>query len=296
MSARVRGRAAVGSEVREGTLAGGLPYLAIGSGPPVVVLAGLDGMGGTTNPTGPARSFELRPYRHLAAHRTVLVVRRSPGIAPGCTMAQLASQHAQALARELPLPVDVVGVSTGASIGLQLALDHPGCVRRLVLLAGACRLSDQGRAVQRTQAALVCEGHYRRAMAATVPAVFSSVAVRLAMRALVPLTARRLTRQQADDLVRTIDAEDAFDLTGSLDRIGALTLVVGGTADGYYGSDLFSRTAADLPHGTLRLLPGSSHAATVTSASAAREILEFLQGPDAPSRQPSRGRRASRSR
>lgn len=277
MSARVRGGSAVGSTVREGTLAGGLPYLAIGSGPPVVVLAGLDGTGGTTNPAGPARTFELRPYRRLAAHRTVLVVRRSPGIATGCTMAQLASQHAQALAGELALPVDVIGVSTGASIGLQLALDHPGCVRRLVLLAGACRLSDQGRAVQRTQAALVREGRYRRAMAATVPAVFSSAASRLAMRTLVPLTARPLTRQQADDLVRTIEAEDAFDLTGSLDRIGASTLVIGGTADGYYGPDLFRRTASGLPRGTLRLLPGSSHAATVTSARAAREVLEFLQ-------------------
>lgn len=267
--------------VREGTLHGGLPYLATGSGPPVVVLAGLDGTGGTTNPTGPARSWELHPYRLLAAHRTVVVVRRSPGIAPGCTMAHLASQHAQALARELALPVDVIGVSTGASVGLQLALDHPGAVRRLVLLAGACRLSDEGRTVQRSQAALVREGHYRRAMAATLPAVFSSAATRLAVRALVLLTARRPTRQQADDLVRTIEAEDAFDLTGSLSRIGAPTLVIGGTADGYYSPDLFVRTASALPDGTLRLLPGTSHAGTVTSARAAHDILTFLQAADA---------------
>lgn len=266
-------------KVREGTLPGGLPYLATGSGPPVVVLAGLDGTGGTTNPTGPARSFELRPYRRLAAHRTVLVVRRSPGIAPGCSMADLASQHAQALTRQLAVPVDVVGVSTGASVGLQLALDHPGTVRRLVLLAGACRLSDEGRAVQRAQAALVREGHYPRAMAATVPAVFSSAPARLAMRALVTLTARSLDRQQADDLVRTIEAEDVFDLTGSLDRIGAPTLVIGGTADGYYGPDLFRRTASDLPRGMLLLLPGSSHASTVANARAAREIQGFLQAP-----------------
>jgi pimeloyl-ACP methyl ester carboxylesterase len=267
--------------IREGELTGGLPYLVMGSGPPVVVLAGLDGAGGTTNPSGAARSFELRPYRRLAAHRRVLVVRRSPGIAPGCTMAQLASQHARALSGDLALPVDVIGVSTGASVALQLALDHPGVVRRLVLLAGACRLSDEGRAVQRRQAGLVLAGRYRRAMATTVPAVFSSPAARLAMRPVILLTARRPTPQQADDLVRTIEAEDEFDLTGSLDRIGAPTLVIGGTADGYYEPDLFTRTASGLPDGTLCLLPGVSHAATVTSARAAHEIVQFLQRPHA---------------
>ncbi len=266
--------------VREGVLPGGLPFLAFGSGPPVVVLAGLDGTGGTTNPTGPLRSVELRPYRRLAEHRTVHLVRRSPGIPAGSTMAQLAAQHAAALRQAFDGPVDVVGVSTGGSVALQLAVDHPEAVRRLVLLAGACRLSERGRTVQREQARLTVRGRHRRAMAATVPSVFSSTPVRLAMRALVLLTTERPTPQQADDLVRTIEAEDAFDVSDALDRVTAPTLVVGGTEDGYYGPELFARTAAGIPGAALLLLPGRGHAATMSSAPAVREVERFLTAPE----------------
>lgn len=282
---RARGRATSrrgGTTVREGTLPGGLPYVAVGSGPPVVVLAGLDETGGTTSSSGWFRSLELHPYRWLAEHRTVYLVRRAPGIPAGCTMAQLASQHAEALGRELHEPVDVVGVSTGGSIALQLALDHPGAVRRLVLLAGACRLSDDGRAVQREQARLTAAGRHRRAVAVTVPFLFSSPLARAAMGAVMLLTSRPPTRQQAEDLVRTVEAEDAFDLTGELGRVGAPTLVVGGTRDRYYGPELFARTARGVEHGTLLLLPGCSHASAATSTPAARAITEFLLAPRPP--------------
>lgn len=271
-----------GTVVREGTLPGGLPYVAVGSGPPVVVLAGLDGTGGTTSSSGWFRALELRPYRRLAAHRTVYLVRRAPGIPAGCTMARLASQHAEALGQAFGGPVDVIGVSTGASIALQLALDHPGAVRRLVLLAGACRLSDGGRAVQREQARLTLEGHHRRAMAVTVPFVFSAPLVRLAVRASVLLASRPPTRRQAEDLVRTVEAEDAFDLTAELGHIGARTLVVGGGRDRYYGAELFERTAKGVPDGTLLLLPRQGHAGTTTSTRAARDIAGFLLALDAP--------------
>jgi pimeloyl-ACP methyl ester carboxylesterase len=277
---RGRGAQRSATAVREGVLPGGLPYLAFGSGPPVVVLAGIDGTGGTTNPTGPMRSLELRPYRPLAEHRTVYLVRRSPGIPAGSTMAALAAQHAAALRQELGEPVDVVGVSTGGSVALQLAVDHPHAVRRLVLLAGACRLSDRGRAVQRVQARLTVRGQHRRAMAVTVPAVFSSSPVRLAMRAMVLLATERPTPQQADDLVRTLEAEDAYDVSEALDRVTAPTLVVGGSEDGYYGPELFTRTAAGIPGGALLLLPGRGHAATMTSTPAMREVVRFLQAPE----------------
>lgn len=271
-----------GQVVREGTLPGGLPYVAVGSGPPVVVLAGLDSTGGTTNSSGWFRSWELRPYRWLAEHRTVYLVRRAPGIPASCTMAQLASQHAEAFAQEFGDPVDVVGVSTGASIALQLALDHPGAVRRLVLLAGACRLSDAGRAVQREQARLTVEGHHRRAMAVTVPFVFSAPLVRLAMRAVMRLESRPPTRQQAEDLVRTVEAEDAFDLTAELGHIRTRTLVVGGSRDRYYGAELFERTADGVLDGTLQLLPRRGHAGTMTSTRTAHHITRFLLALDLP--------------
>jgi hypothetical protein len=62
--------------VRDGTLSGGLPFLAVGAGPPVVVFPGLGAE--HANPTGMERRFQLRQWTPLAAHhpdRGVVTVR-----------------------------------------------------------------------------------------------------------------------------------------------------------------------------------------------------------------------------
>jgi hypothetical protein len=62
----------------EGVLDGGLPYLAVGQGPPLVVLSGFTAE--HANPTGAARRFHLRPLLPLASQFTVHLVNRKPGL------------------------------------------------------------------------------------------------------------------------------------------------------------------------------------------------------------------------
>ena len=61
------------------------------------------------------------------------------------------------------------------------------------------------------------------------------------------------------DMLVTIAAEDAFDVEPHLDRVTAPTLVLGGTADGFYTRDLFERTAAGIPKGRVVVWEGRSH-------------------------------------
>ena len=141
-------RGIAGHGVRSGTLTGGLPYLAQGSGPPLVVLAGLGK--DNAHPHGLQRRFELGTVRPYAdAGRTAYWVTRRPGLAAGVTMADLAADHAVALRAEFGEPVDILGFSTGGSVAQQLAVDHPDVVRRLVLACTAYRLGTAGRATQR---------------------------------------------------------------------------------------------------------------------------------------------------
>jgi pimeloyl-ACP methyl ester carboxylesterase len=60
-------------------------------------------------------------------------------------MADLANDYAGALDGMFQRPVDVLGISTGGSLALQLAADRPELVERLVVAGAACRLSEYGR-------------------------------------------------------------------------------------------------------------------------------------------------------
>jgi pimeloyl-ACP methyl ester carboxylesterase len=260
--------------VREGRLRGGLPYLALGRGPALVVLPGLEPE--HVNPTGLARRWELKRRGPLAEHFTVYVVRRPPGLPLGCTMSDLAALHAEALREELGGGAfALIGESTGGSIGLQLAVDHPGLVRRLVLISSACRLSEPGRAVQRKQATWTTAGRPRRALAATAPALAASAPGARALRILLWLVAPVQSPRDPADLLRMIAAEDAFDVEPDLARVTAPTLVIGGDRDGYYSVDLFRRTARGVAEGTLRIYPGTGHGASI-SRRATEDALAFL--------------------
>ncbi|WP_327584330.1 lysophospholipase [Nonomuraea sp. NBC_00507] len=73
-------------------------------------------------------------------------------------MADIATQHAQALAERFGEPVDVLGMSSGGSLALQLAADHPEVVRRLVVAGAAYTLTPRTREVQRRYTEAVAAG------------------------------------------------------------------------------------------------------------------------------------------
>lgn len=204
------------------------------------------------------------------------VVRRPTGLPAGCTMTEVAALHADALGSEFGGPVDLQGISTGGSVALQLALDHPRVVNRLVLLAGACRLSPGGRRLQRRYAELLAAGDYRRAAAVTAPAVTTSPVGRRLVAGALWLAGPHLLPDGPGDLLRIIEAEDAFDVSDRLPHLAAPLLVVGGERDPYYPAELFRQTAASAPHGRLVLLPGKGHGSTVVSRSATTETVRFL--------------------
>ncbi len=145
-------------DVRDGTVAD-YPCLVVGSGPPLIVLAGLVPQAGVA--PGPMRSDHERAARLFARGREVYYLNRRPGMLPGTTMADIAAEHATAMRVAFGEPVDVVGMSTGGSIAQQIAAQHPEVVRRLVLVSTGCRLGPAAKSVQRRVAARVRAGATR---------------------------------------------------------------------------------------------------------------------------------------
>jgi pimeloyl-ACP methyl ester carboxylesterase len=277
---RARRRGGRGRSVRDGTLHGGLPYLAVGQGPPLVVFSGLSAE--HANPTGLARRFELQTLKPLARHFTVYAVNRKPGLPAGSTIKDLADHYAQAIAREFPGPVCIQGLSTGGSIAQQFAIDHPQLVHRLVLAATACRLSPHGREVQRRFAELVKEGRPRRAWAALGPTLAATAAGGRAFAALMWLVGGGQRVDDPSDMLVTVAAEDAFDACSQLHRITAPTLLVAGGRDRFYSPELFRQTAERIPNARLSLYHDKGHAGVLTHKPAIRELVAFLRDDQQP--------------
>jgi pimeloyl-ACP methyl ester carboxylesterase len=267
-------------QVREGQLHGGLPYLAVGQGPPLVVFPGLSPE--HANPTGLARRFQLQTLKPLARHFTVYAVNRKPGLPAGSTIKDLADHYAEAIAHEFPGPVCIKGISTGGSIAQQFAIDHPHMVRRLVLVATACRLSPYGREVQRRFAELTRDGRPRRANAALGPVLAATAAGGRAFAALMWLIGGGQHADDPSDMLVTVAAEDVFDAAPQLHHITAPTLLVAGGRDRFYSPELFRETAESIPDGRLSLFPDKGHAGVITHRPAIREIVAFLGADDQP--------------
>ena len=126
--------------VREGGLLGGLPYLAVGGGPPLVFLGGSAPEHRNPRP-GVEQAMTLRMIRPLAAGGfEVFFVSRWPGMDPATTFADVAERHAAAIEERFGGPVPVVGHSTGGSLLLQLLADRPEVVSRAVVASAAYTL------------------------------------------------------------------------------------------------------------------------------------------------------------
>lgn len=258
----------------------GLPCLSTGSGPPLIVLRGLTGE--HRNPTGMERSAELRTLRLLTDRFTVHLLNRRPGLAAGATMHDLASDVAGAIRADFDWPVPIIGVSTGGSIALQLAVDNTALVQRMVLLCSGCRLGPNGRRAQRTLADQTRAGHPRRAWAPVGRAVGATALSSALLGGLSWLTGPRSNPADPADLLATLEAEDAFDVTDQLHRVSTPTLVVGGGRDGFYSPAIFERTAHGILGARLLLYPRKGHMSTMSHRPAQREIAAFLAGEGLP--------------
>ena len=265
-----------GLQVREGVLPGRMPYLAFGAGRPLLVLRGF--MTVHANPTGLQRRFEVQLLSPLARQFRVFAVGRAPGAPRGASMADFAREHAEAIRTEFGSAVDVMGISSGGSVALQLAADHPDVVRRLVLVSAGYRLGAAARQAQLRYVEAAAAG--RRGAHFLVPFKVESP---LAARLLAPvawLLDPLLRPRDTADMVAFARAEDVFDLGSRLGEITAPTLVIAGDRDSVYSPEILRRTAQGLVDGRLLVYPRTGHGGTLTRRRFASDVAAFLQAID----------------
>ncbi len=265
------------SGVSTGVLHDRIPYLAVGEGPPLVMVQGLTAEHDV--PKGMERRIVLRSAIPLAEHFTVYVVNRKRGLSPGESMSDIAGHLASAIDHDLGRPVFLQGTSTGGSVALQLAVDRPDLVRRLVVVASAYRLGPHGRAVQAEVARLTRAGDGRGAWAQMMTSMLPTQ-VRGPARTVAEAIARRMVGSMVPDnpadMLVTLDAEDVFDVQDELPLISAPTLVIGGAKDPLYTRELFVGTAAGVQDGRAHIFEDWGHGRASVSSATRNLTLGFL--------------------
>ena len=208
--------------MERGTI-GRIPFLATGSGPPMVFAGGLSFSAGVEAPgTEKMAASMVKPF---AERRRVLFVNRRRAMPRGMTMAEIAAEHADGIRALGAGPVDVAAISTGGSIVQQMAADHPDVVGRLLLLSTACRLGPDGKRLQRRIAARARRGALRQAIALSMTGLVPPGRGQTPAAAVAWLAGPRVLAGGDDltDMATTIEAEDAFDLASCASPIRAPT-------------------------------------------------------------------------
>jgi len=252
-----------------------LPHLRLGTGAPLVVIPGLAGRRGV--PVRVGKWMQHQEIVELSANRSVWSIDRRAGLEHGISMTDIAAEYAHMIRDLFTEPVDIVGVSTGGGIALQLALDYPGLIHRLVLVSSAYRLSEHGREVQREIADCLRSGHPRRAAGLFLSNTGATRISRAVLAVAGRLAPSIVVGRDDSDLLVTLDAEDSFDLS---DRVGAVsmpTLVAGGGNDRFYTAALFEDTARRIPGAKLTIYPRAGHVGTQGNRRLVRDILAFLE-------------------
>jgi pimeloyl-ACP methyl ester carboxylesterase len=266
-------------KLETGTFLGRIPYARVGSyADPIVVLAG--GQAFMQRPTLQRIERDARRVaRLLPANRSFILLGYDPSLAGTHSLDAIVADVA-AIARELGAPRQVVGVSYGGVIALQLAAQHPSLVSALVLLSSAHDFSAEGK--RRLERQIDCAS--RGDLAALVEgfiAVFRRPWLNWLLRLRLRTRRARLGDTMNDPaiIIRGLSAilDKRLADTTHLGRVTARTLVIGGSKDQFFGDGMLERTAAAVPNSSLVIFPGETHMVLVERARAvAAKLNAFL--------------------
>jgi pimeloyl-ACP methyl ester carboxylesterase len=260
-----------GEKAAAGYFHNGLPYNRMGNGSRILIV--FQGTVFENKPLTPLMNWVYNSfYNPLGEVYTIYSVLRKPGLPKGYTMTDMADDYAAMIREEFGGPVDVIGLSSGGSIALYFAADHPGLVRRLVIHSGAYTLTEFARRTQMQVARLAAQRKWMAAYVAQLSPGSRSRAV-VWIGALMAVLSG--VPKDPSDLVVATEAEDTHNFKERLVEIRAPTLVVAGAADPFYTEALFRETAEGIPGARLILYQGMGHPAY--GKQFARDVLAFLK-------------------
>jgi len=251
----------------------GLPYACIGNGSRNLVV--FDGLDFRHKPqSGIMLRMSTGYLKGLTNSYKIYIVSRKPGLPPGYSLSDMSDDYAVMIKNELGGVVDIIGISTGGAIAQHFAIDHPDLVGRLVLAMTGFRLTEEGKELQVKVAHLARKRKRRAASALLGTAIIRRGIAKHVFKWFMWLLGPLSIPTDPSDGIVEIEAEDRHDLSDSLNKIKADTLVIGGEEDFFYP---VRETARKIPNARLVLYPNLGHNAMFArSRQFGEEIRTFL--------------------
>lgn len=254
-----------------------LAYSEAGSGDPLVLLHGL----GSSQ-----RDWQLQVPALAPHYRLILADLRGHGLSPRppgpYRMRQFAADVAQLLARLQAWPAHVLGLSLGGAVALQLAVDHPGLVRSLILVNTLPRFITTTWRLRLTGLRRLL-GTYLFGMDKLAADVAATLFPQDEQQPLRQEARARLAANDPAAYRSCLWALARYDVTPELHRITCPVLVVAGARDATLSLVARRRLAQQLPNARLQVVIDSGHATPIDQASQFNDlVIGFLRSPDHP--------------
>lgn len=265
-------------DARRGTFANGMDFLTWGDGPKTLLF--IPGGPGSSTPSGMSGRLVHKWFEpFVEAGYTVWYVTRGRNMPTGHSVADMADDHAQAIADDLGGRVDlVVGESYGGMICHFLAANHGKKVGHVAIVVAAAEVSESCKATDaRLAAALQADDRTAAGMA------FAEYVLGPRKRWLRRLASPLITRSvlsgkhyPPSDVLVEVEAELAYDAWSVLPRIEVPVVLICGDKDGFFPQELVLETAHQIPGCTHITYEGQGHAKVAASRKVPRDILEFV--------------------
>jgi pimeloyl-ACP methyl ester carboxylesterase len=275
-------------QVETGLLGGRIPYIRGGAGPRhVAVFFGGNALFKRLDlSSDPGRyAGQIAALLPEGFRFTILGYEETPPA--DYTLDTIVRDMASVVRAEIGKPDLVIGVSFGGFVAQRFAAEHPDLVDRLVLLVSGHRFSEEGWAAMERQFKALGTGDFHSLVTDNV-LLFRRPWYNWLVRLKLWKDRDRLAAEFKDPKLilrsyRSLFSEDFARNPEFTKRITAPTLVVGGTADQFFGTRVFEETATMIVGAGIALYEGETHMLPIErSGDVADAIAAFLaEGRDA---------------
>lgn len=217
-------------------------------------------------------------YRLLTDDFTLYVLDRRKDLPDTYPVRQMARDTEEAL-QALGLDrICVFGASQGGMIAMQIALDRPELVQKLVLGSTCCRVTPERYRLIGQWIGLAKGGNAQALYLAFGRALYPQDMFERA-RGYFADSARLVTDEDLKRFIRLAEGMQGFDMTEELGRIACPTLVIGSADDRVLGAQSSVQIAQCLggrPDAALYMYDGYGHAVYDTAPDFPERLLRFF--------------------